>query len=329
MATIPWIIRALGFLAAALTLAACQPFASGGPEKSLELEPKAVAPGVYCFQGSSETVSPSNRGLVGNSGFIVGPSGVVVIDTGTSRRRGEAILASIRKVTPQPVKLVIITHAQQEFLFGNAAFAARGIPILAHPAAIHLMRSRCNNCLQNLKRELGPELMEGTQLVLPDKTLPASAEMDVGGRSLLLLAFDWASSPGDIAVLDRSTGSLFAGGLVSVQRIPLLQDAKLVGWLDALDQLDKLSLRAIVPSFGPPVTTSSQPSVRRALSDERNYLTALDRSVHMIYEAGVGLGEAPDKAALPEYQDWAGYPELHRKNIHYRYLQLENADLLH
>src|SRR5690349_21635970 len=72
--------------------------------------PVAIAPGVYAFIGDNDAVAPKNHGIVANNGFIVGTDGVTVIDSGPSYRYGRAMIEAIRKVTPLPVKLVIITH---------------------------------------------------------------------------------------------------------------------------------------------------------------------------------------------------------------------------
>ncbi|WP_250862564.1 MBL fold metallo-hydrolase, partial [Caballeronia sp. INML3] len=86
------------------------------------------APGVYAFIGDGDAVAPANHGMVANNGFIVGPRGVTVIDTGASYRYGRAMIEAIRKVTPLPVTLVIITHQGPEFVFGAAAFRDQGVP---------------------------------------------------------------------------------------------------------------------------------------------------------------------------------------------------------
>ena len=110
----------------------------------------AVAPGVYMQRGAAGEVGPQNLGRVGNSGFIVGPTGVLVIDTGTSYREGLALLDAVARVTDQPVRRVLITHTRQEFLFGATAFRERGIPILMQRQAAMLMAARCENCLKTL-----------------------------------------------------------------------------------------------------------------------------------------------------------------------------------
>ncbi|CAN0502184.1 unnamed protein product, partial [Phaeothamnion confervicola] len=176
-------------------------------------QPQKVADGVYAFIGDTGELSAANHGFVGNSGFIVGPSGVVVIDTGTSYKHGRLILDAIARLTDKPVELVIITHAVQEFLFGNAAFDERGVPILAHRETTNLMKARCDHCLENLKPVLGDELA-GTRLVLPQREIDATTTITAGGRRLKLYYLGWASTPGDVIVLDLDSGVMFAGGMV-------------------------------------------------------------------------------------------------------------------
>jgi glyoxylase-like metal-dependent hydrolase (beta-lactamase superfamily II) len=207
------------------------------------LEPEKVADGVYAFIGDAGEISAANRGFVGNSGFIVGPSGVIVIDTGSSYRHGRRMLVAIARVTDKPVELVIITHAVQEFLFGNAAFAERGVTILAHRETTKLMMARCEHCLENLKRVLGEEL-EGTRLVAPQREIDATTTIDAGGRRLELIYLGWASTPGDLAVLDPDSGVLFAGGMVSAGRIPDIRDCDFEGWQRALRRLDGFTATA-------------------------------------------------------------------------------------
>src|SRR6476646_6040824 len=80
-------------------------------------EPPAAAPielaaGVYMLPGSDGEPDATNLGRVGNAGFVVGRSGVLAIDAGTSYLHGKALLAAIRSVTEQPVRLVLITHTR-------------------------------------------------------------------------------------------------------------------------------------------------------------------------------------------------------------------------
>ncbi len=284
------------------------------------LEPKKISGDVYAFIGSIGDIAPGAGEDVGNSGFIVGSDGVLVVDTGLSYRHGRDMADAIRKTTDKPIKLVIITHADQEFLFGNAAFSERGVPLLTHAKSASLMRERCDHCLENLNKILGADAMKQTRLVIPSRTVDASTTLQFGGRAIDLIATGWGSTPGDLAVFDRRSGVLFAGGLVSNGRIPQLRDGNLAGWLSALDQLHELPVRQVVPGHG----EVGGPAL---LEDTAAYLRALDAKVRSLYKEGVGLGQAVDAATLPDYARWALYSTLHRQNALHRYLQLEVDEL--
>lgn len=284
------------------------------------IDPTPVATDVYAFVGAVGEIDPSTRGRIGNSGFIVGADGVIVIDTGVSHRHGVELLAAIRRVTDRPIALVIITHAVQEFLYGTTAFAAEGAPLLCHEKTAALMRERCEHCLENLQLMLGDDEMDGTRLVIPTNTIAGSTDLVVAGRTLSLIHPGWASTPGDLLVLDRATGVLFTGGVVVNGRIPELRDGRFDDWLVALDSIGGIGATWLVPGYGPPVGSD-------AARATRDYLTALDQLVRRLYGANVGLMEAVDSGALPAYSRWSGYETVHRKNVLGRYLQLELEDL--
>jgi glyoxylase-like metal-dependent hydrolase (beta-lactamase superfamily II) len=292
--------------------------AGTAPAAALDAVP--VSRDVYAFLGDVEQPAPANAAQTGNAGFIVGEDAVVVIDSGTSFRHGEAMLAAIAAVTDRPVRLVILTHAVQEFIFGSAAYTARGVPLLAHRASVDLMRSRCEHCLQNLVALLGEEAMRGTRVVLPDQMVDGSEVLQVGARRIELLHYGWGATPGDLAVFDPASGVLFAGGLVSWKRVPEMRDGKLAGWLEALDQLEQVPARTVVPGHGPIAT-------RAAIGATRAYLQALDAKARNLYESGRSLLEAVDQGELPAFADWGSYPVLNRKNLQQRYLEYELKDL--
>ncbi|HVY07945.1 MAG TPA: MBL fold metallo-hydrolase [Burkholderiales bacterium] len=283
------------------------------------LHPQKVAEGVYTFVGTPGEISTGNEGFVANGGFIVGPSGVVVVDTGTSYRHGRRMLDAIAKITDKPVELVILTHAVQDFIFGNAAFAERGIPILAHRETAKLMKARCDHCLENLRAILGDQLA-GTKLVLPQREIDSSTTVEAGGRTLDLLFFGWASTPGDIVVRDKASGVLFAGGMVSIDNVPDIRDSDFEGWQRALGELKALQPVQVVPGHGPV-------SGIEAIAATAGYLDALDGKMKALYAESTSLMDSVEKAALPAYSTWPLYATTHRQNALHRYLQLELQEL--
>lgn len=284
------------------------------------IQPIQIAKGVYMLPGANEEIDASNLGRIGNAGFIVGDRGVVVIDTGTSYLHGRDLLDAVARITDHPVKLAIITHTRQEFLFGAAAFIERGIPVLMHRKAAGLMAARCENCLKRLGRQFGEDVMRGTRLFRPDREIETSEDVGAIGRPLKILYFGHSSGPGDIAILDELGGTLFAGGLLDNQRIPDVQDGDLAGWKQALDALDRLDITTIVPGHGPPAPA-------QLIGTIRHYLERLEGRMQALLDAGTALSEVAEGAHLAEFQDWQQYETTHRRNASIVFLQLERKSM--
>ena len=333
MSRVGKLARALFATVALTLLAACAPFvaprdvsAAGGHvvEESLVDTPVAVevAAGVYMLRGAAGEVSVDNLGRTGNAGFIVGTTGVLAIDTGTSHRHGAALLAAIQRVSDKPVRLAIVTHARQEFLFGAAAFRERGIPVHMQQQAAALMQSRCDRCLKTLNLLLGSTAMQGTGMFKPDVEFSQSHTIDaIIGRRVQVLHFGHSSGPGDTAVLDVQSGVLFAGGLLDQLRIPDVQDSDLDGWLRALQAMRELPVKFIVPGHGPVASV-------QLIDTTTRYLAQLQRRVLTLLQAGAALSEVPDAAALAEFAGWDQYDIIHRRNASMLFVRFEREQWL-
>lgn len=303
--------RLLGAAVTSLALPACASRAAG--VGSLQLQ--RIADGVWMFPGQPGVADATNLGRVGNAGFIVGPDGVVAIDTGTSRAHGEAILAAIRGVTDKPVRLALVTHTRPEFLFGGNAFQAAGIPVVMHSRTARLMASRCETCLKQLQMTVGTEPLRGTAMYTPDRQYDDSHELAGLGRTVRVLYFGHSSGPGDIAVHDEASNVLFCGGLADVQRIPDIQDSDLPGWHRALAALRTLGAR-IVPGHGP----AAGP---QALGEVEDYLTQIESGARTLVQRGVSLIDVSDALALAQFSGWDQYDIIHRRNASIAFLRIE------
>lgn len=311
-------LRVAAILLIPVLLAAGGAARAAGPDAP---EPVEVAPGVYMMQGAAGEPDPANRGRVGNAGFIVGDSGVIAVDTGTSYRQGVALLEAVGRVTAKPVRLALITHARQEFLFGATAYRERGIPVQMHRRAAQLMAARCENCLKNLRRTLGEQEMRGTAMFRPDGDFEEGRVLELIGRPVRVLYHGHSSGPGDIAVLDENTGTLFAGGLLDNQRIPDIQDCDPEGWREALAALRRAGAGIAVPGHGP---AAPAPEVIGAVE---NYLARLESRVGELLRGGVALSAVADRADMPGYEGWDQYDTVHRRNASIMYLRLEREQI--
>jgi glyoxylase-like metal-dependent hydrolase (beta-lactamase superfamily II) len=283
----------------------------------------SVAPGVYMLQGAVGAADPGNLGRIGNAGFIVGDSGVIAIDTGTSYAHGRALLAAISQVTDKPIKLALITHVRPEFLFGGAAFRERGIPIRMHAKSARLMAARCETCLKTLRQTVGEAPMQGTVMFKPDQEFDdATHELTQIGRAVRVLHFGHSSGPGDIAVQDVQSGVIFAGGMADSGRIPDIQDSELEGWKRALESLRALRPTLLVPGHGP-----AQPA-GEAIAGVQTYLRQLEERVRSMVTSGASLMNVGEAAELPTYERWDQYDTIHRRNASIAFLRIERELIL-
>ncbi len=303
-------------LAAALAAPWVAPRAARADDAAIEVEA-----GVYLLPGLTGAPGVANLGRVGNAGFIVGRGGVMAIDAGTSHRHGQALLEAIAAVTPLPVRLVLLTQARQEFLFGASAYQARGIPVHMQREAAALMAARCQNCLKTLRAELGEEAMRGTVVPRPDVLFDDTHVVETIGRPVLVQHHGHASGPGCTTALDVRSGTLFAGGLLANQRIPDIQDSRLDNWRDALGGLRTLRIHTVVPGHGP----ASGPEV---IAANLRYLAQLEARCAALLAQGAALSEVPDAAELREFSRWDQYDSLHRRNASILFLRLESRMLL-
>jgi glyoxylase-like metal-dependent hydrolase (beta-lactamase superfamily II) len=286
--------------------------------RAVQPTPVMVAPGVYALLGSGGEIAPENGGRTANVAFVVGPDGVIVVDTGISYREGEEIIAAVKSVSNRPIRLAILTHPSQDVVFGAAAFQARGIPVLAHRRAAELIAARCETCLRNLRSTLGEDAMAATRVVKPDRLIDVDETLELTGRPVRLIAFQWSSAPGALAVFDERTSTLIAGNLVTINRIPDMRDADPKLWRDALVQFASMRCRHLVPGYGPIGNCGD-------VAAFAHYFAALEGHIEALVKGGVSLAELRDRWDLPEFAGWDQYETLHPQNANHTYLRLERS----
>ncbi|TNJ40632.1 quinoprotein relay system zinc metallohydrolase 2 [Phaeobacter sp. B1627] len=281
------------------------------------LEITEVAPGVFVHKGDVAEPDRNNRGDVSNLGFIVGETGIAVIDSGSAAWLGEAMWRAVRTKSDLPVRYVILTHMHPDHVFGATALAATGAEILAHEALPRALADRQSNYLASLVPMIGAEAIAGTAAPTVTGTVAHSQEIDLGGRRLTLKAWPTAHSSNDLTVLDHMTGTLFAGDLVFDQHIPSL-DGRLLGWQSVLAEMSSAEVTAIVPGHGGPVLPWPD-----GLRPVQRYLEILAHDTRAALRAGERLADAVTHIAEDEEPHWHLFPSFNPRNATQAFTELE------
>lgn len=276
-----------------------------------------VAPGVYMHQGAHLDLDEGYQGDISNIGFIVGKTGVAVIDTGGSKQIGQALLASIRRVTNLPILYVINTHIHPDHIFGNAAFTSEHPVFIGHAKLANAMALRQDAYLRQGQHLLG-EQFSGSDVIPPSKLVDTQLKLDLGSRKLLLTAYPNAHTNTDLTVLDENTQTLWTGDLLFIERTPSL-DGDIKGWLSAIEQLKQLQgIQHAIPGHGP-----ATDKFAIALDKQALYLNLLLHDVRDAIKKGKSMEETMDTAAHAEEGHWQLFNTINRRNINLLFPVLE------
>lgn len=305
-------------LATGTTLAQADDTPDRYPGSVLYDAPVKVAEGVYSAIGATQPPTYANAGHNNNLSFIVTSDGVAVVNGGASWKLAEALHAEIRKITDQPVRLVINENGQGHSMLGNSYWAAQGVPILAHEeAAADFIDTEGPRGLESLKA-YARENAEGTQIVPPTETFTDRKDIQMGDTRIEVLHLGPAHSPGDTQVWLPGSKVLIAGDIAFSERMPpIFEGTCTLCWIETFETgLEPLGAEIIVPGHGAPTDLAT---VRHATVD---YLKDLRARIAEHLENGGDLSQA----YYVDQSQWAWmdtFEELATKNAGVVFSEME------
>jgi len=260
-------------LVLALTLCAIPAAAQNRPAPTRT----ELSPGIYLFT----TASYGDVGLDGNSIAILSRDGVLVFDTNGTPAAAEAVLAEIRKLTPQPVRWVVNSHWHWDHWYGTEVYqrAFPDLRIVAHEKTRALMlgpalefnrpglEQGLPGYLENLEKRaaadasLRPLLAEDrffldqktrVRHTFPNVTFTDKLAIEMGERHIEVLNFGRGVTPGDAVVYLPAEKLLLVGDLI-VNPITFALSGYPSEWVGVLQRLDAIDASTIVTGHGAPL----------------------------------------------------------------------------
>ena len=252
-------------------------------------EVQEVSGGIYAY------VQPDGTWWINNTGFLVGPQGVISIDTCSTERRTRAYRDAIAAVTGAPVRTVINTHHHGDHTFGNCLFP--GASIIGHELA------RAEAIAFGPPRELpfwdGPDWGD-LQLDPPFVTFTDEIAVHAGDlRAQVRHVGTAAHTTNDSIVWIPERSVLFCGDLVFNGGTPFLLMGSVAGAVQVLEEVvPPLAARTIVPGHGP-VFSGTGP-----IDATLDYLRFVLDLAEGARAAGLAPLEAARQADLGRFADW-------------------------
>ena len=280
-----------------------------------------VAPDVWFVQGQAAMGSAANRNFISNAGFVVTDAGVVVIDALGSPALAAALIAEIRRITPQPIRYVIVTHYHADHIYGLQAFKAVGATIVAHLAGRDYIGSDAARLrLEASRRDLAPWIDDRTQVVAADRWLDSDdTSLRVGSTEFRIRRVGPAHTAEDIVVFVPQRGVLFAGDLVFQGRIPFVGQADSRQWIASLTQLLDFKPKLVITGHGP---ASTDPATDLNLT--RDYLLHLRKTMGDAARDLEPFDEAYAKADWSRFENLPLFRAVNRMNAYNTYLLMEH-----
>jgi quinoprotein relay system zinc metallohydrolase 1 len=279
------------------------------------LTPQKVADNTYLVQGKRESFSRLNGGNIVNTAFVITKEGVVVIDSGPSKRYGEALRAAIQRVTDVPVTDLFLTHHHPDHFLGNQAFT--DVRIWALPKTGQLIAEQGNDLATNLYGLVG-DWMRGTEVAMPNKPIE-QVEFSLGGHTFQLIPLK-GHTGADLALFDTRTQVLFAGDMIFYQRALATPNTPgLKTWIEEMSVVEGLNARQVIPGHGPVVEPES------ALTQMREYLTWLDQLLTESAEAGLTMNEVINQPIPKQFQEIALTQYELMRTVFHLYADYESA----
>ena len=273
-----------------------------------------VASGVFIHQGRQVGIDHPQRGDSANLGFIVGKKCVAVVDTGGSLATGTALRVVLRQHSRLPVCYVINTHGHFDHVLGNAAFQPEHPVFVGHQNLAAVMAANREYFPQRFAAELAGVGAAG--VIAPTQLVSGDIQLDLGGRLLQLTAQSEAHSAADLTVVDLQTQTLFAGDLVFVERLPVV-DGKLRGWLAWMQDYGARHFARVIPGHGP--ASAAWPA---ALAAQNLYLQSLMTDAKRAVADGVFLEDFIAHIDRAKLKRWK-VQDAHKRNLSRAFREFE------
>lgn len=249
------------------------------PEVPLSGAWREIAPGIHVL-----TTDPAQVNL----GLIVGTSGAVLVDTGSSPAQGRALRESIAELTDIPLIAAVVTHHHYDHAFGLAAFD--DLETIGHESLRDRLLSAAGTA-SALEQGFDP-----ATLTIPHREIAVAATLDLGdGRRIEVVHIGRGHTDGDVVVVVPDADVVFAGDLLESAGPPAFGDDSVpMEWAATLDGIIGLmgSASRAVPGHGEPVD-------REFVFRQRSEIAAVAGEIQRLVEAGVAEADALEQGSWP------------------------------
>ena len=264
------------------------------PAAPAGLETIKVRENVYAIFGAGSNIT-----------VHVGEDGLILVDSG-STASAEQVVAAIKAISPEPIRLIVNTSADMDHVGGNQVVGAAGLEVNPDSFADEPRATVLSH--ENVLTRLSGDDKIPTDL-WPSETFTSRVRsMYLNNDAVMVYRMTGAHSDGDTVVLFRKADVIATGDIIDLRSFPVIDASKgasIQGELDALNRLLEMTVPAM-PLVLKPGRTLLIPGHGRVsdyaeLVEYRDMVTTIKDNIEALIKKGMTLEQV--KAANPT----AGY----------------------
>jgi len=244
---------------------------------------REIIPGHYAFSSGSF-----------NSGIIVTPDGVVVLDALNSEAVGKAEREAIASTIRAPVRVLVSSTFHNNYSKGNSAFA--DVWKIGH-------ENYRTDLLALMQRENVPAAEQKARL--PDETFRNGVTLHLGGKDIEVRFVGRGHTRGDSIIYVPQDRIVYLSELFFAEQFLYIDDGFGLDWLKTLDAVDALGADIFVPAHGPIPADPRQ--TRQSLNRFRQMLVDIRDAVQREVARGATEEQAVATIRWPQYEKMQGY----------------------
>ena len=277
-----------------------------------------LGPGLYAYTAEGDP----------NSGVMVGPDGVTVIDAQATPAMAAEVCARIATVTPKRVNRIILSHYHAVRVLGASGYGAQEIICSDVTRELTVERGQAD-----MDSEIGrfPRLFRGREgipgLTWPTLTFHGRMSLWLGEREAQIIHIGRAHTMGDTVVWLPKEKVLFAGDTVEFGAAPYCGDAHFTDWPETLRRLRELGAQKMVPGRGRALLTPGD--VAEGLAGTEAFTSTLFGLVKEGVAKGGGLKAIYQDAVAamaPRFGAWAIFQHCMPFNVSRAFDEAQGID---
>jgi len=255
---------------------------------------RKLKPDVYFYEGLH---SPDPDGHIINTGslIVVTTDGVAVLDGQGDVAQTQAMVATIKTLTQQPIKYVIVGSEHGDHTGGNSAFKA------AFPNVVFISSPASQKALE---KQPDP----------PTETVADKRVLKMGKTELDILNLGRAHTGGDLVVYLPQTKIMFMSEVYLRGVFPAMRTAYPSEWVKTIEKAQAMDVSWYIPAHG---FVDDPATMKRDLEGARKALVYVIAEGKRLHDAGIPcVAHKPQqgqKAVLCEaaqQANWGPYANL-------------------